>query len=79
MRAELWRRTLPERARAATIDFDALAERYQLSGGFIKVACERAVYVAGSNNTEIDEDMIKQTVERMYRERGKLSTVGALE
>ncbi|HEU4734810.1 MAG TPA: ATP-binding protein [Kofleriaceae bacterium] len=79
MRAELWRRTLPERARSATIDFDALAERYQLSGGFIKVACERAAYVAGSNNTEIDEDMIRQTVERMYRERGKLSTVGPLE
>ncbi|HET7505546.1 MAG TPA: ATP-binding protein [Kofleriaceae bacterium] len=79
MRAELWRRTLPERARSATIDFDALAERYQLSGGFIKVACERAAYVAGSNNTEIDDDMIRQTVERMYRERGKLSTVGPLE
>ncbi len=79
MRAELWRRTLPERARAATIDFDALADRYQLSGGFIKVACERAAYVAGSNNTEIDEEMIRQTVERMYRERGKLSSVGPLE
>jgi len=79
MRAELWRRTLPERARAATIDFDALADRYQLSGGFIKVACERAAYVAGANHTEIDEDMIRQTVERMYRERGKLSSVGPLE
>ena len=79
MRAELWRRTLPERARAATIDFEALADRYQLSGGFIKVACERAAYVAGSNHTEIDEDMIRQTVERMYRERGKLSSVGPLE
>jgi hypothetical protein len=79
MRAELWRRTLPERARAATIDFDALAERYQLSGGFIKVACERAVYVAGSNNVDIDEDLLRQTVERMYRERGKLSSVGPLD
>jgi len=79
MRAELWRRTLPERARAATIDFDGLAERYQLSGGFIKVACERAAYVAGSNNSEIDDDMLRQTVERMYRERGKLSSVGPLE
>jgi hypothetical protein len=79
MRAELWRRTLPERARAATIDFDALAERYQLSGGFIKVACERAAYVAGSNDIEIDEDMLRQTIERMYRERGKLSSVGPLE
>jgi SpoVK/Ycf46/Vps4 family AAA+-type ATPase len=79
MRAELWRRTLPQRARSAEIDFDALAERYQLSGGFIKVACERAAYVAGSNGTEIDEAMLRQTVERMYRERGKLSSVGPLE
>jgi hypothetical protein len=79
MRAELWRRTLPERARAATIDFDALADRYQLSGGFIKVACERAAYVAGANDLEIDEDLLRQTIERMYRERGKLSSVGPLE
>jgi hypothetical protein len=79
MRAELWRRTLPERSRSATIDFDALAERYQLSGGFIKVACERAAYVAGSNHTEIDEDLLRLTIERMYRERGKLSSVGPLD
>jgi SpoVK/Ycf46/Vps4 family AAA+-type ATPase len=79
MRAELWRRTLPERARAATIDFDALAERYELSGGFIKVACERAAYVAGASGSEIDDDLLRATVERMYRERGKLSTVGPLE
>ena len=79
MRAELWRRTLPERARAATIDFDAIADRYELSGGFIKVACERAAYVAGANNTEIDDDLLKTTIERMYRERGKVSTAGRLE
>jgi len=79
MRAELWRRTLPERARTATIDFEALAERYELSGGFIKVACERAAYVAGSNKVEIDEELLRATIERMYRERGKLSSVGPLE
>ena len=79
MRAELWQRTLPQRARAATIDFEALAERYELSGGFIKVACERAVYVAGANNTEIDEALLRATVERMYRERGKVSATGRLE
>jgi hypothetical protein len=79
MRAELWRRTLPERARAATVDFTALAEKYELSGGFIKVACERAAYVAGAAGTEIDEALLRQTVERMYRERGKLSAVGRLE
>jgi hypothetical protein len=79
MRAELWRRTLPGRARAATIDFDAISDAYELSGGFIKVACERAAYVAGANNTEIDAELLKTTIERMYRERGKVSTAGRLE
>ncbi|MBV8756073.1 MAG: ATP-binding protein [Deltaproteobacteria bacterium] len=79
MRAELWRRTLPERSRKADIDFDALAEKYELTGGFIKVACERAAYVAGAASTDIDEELLRATVERMYRERGKLSTVGPLE
>ena len=79
MRAELWRRTLPERARAATIDFEALADRYELSGGFIKVACERAAYMAGAANTKISHDLLHHTVDRMYRERGKLSSVGPLE
>jgi hypothetical protein len=79
MRAELWRRTLPERSRKADIDFEALAEKFELTGGFIKVACERAAYVAGANGVDIDEPLLRSTIERMYRERGKLSTVGPLE
>jgi hypothetical protein len=80
LRAELWRRTLPEVARAgATINYEELAEKFELTGGFIKVACERAAYVAGANHTNIDNDLLCATVERMYRERGKLSTVGPLE
>ncbi|HUJ60833.1 MAG TPA: ATP-binding protein [Kofleriaceae bacterium] len=78
-RAELWRRTLPVVGRADGIDFDGLAERYELSGGFIKVACERAAYVAGATGAEIDDALLRATIERMYRERGKLSTVGPLE
>jgi SpoVK/Ycf46/Vps4 family AAA+-type ATPase len=78
MRAELWRRTLSARS-ASDIDFDALSEKYELSGGFIKVACERAAYVAGGAGTEITETVLRRTIERMYRERGKLSAVGPLE
>ena len=48
MRAELWRRTLPKERSSKDIDFDALADMYELSGGFIKVACERTAYVAGA-------------------------------
>jgi SpoVK/Ycf46/Vps4 family AAA+-type ATPase len=77
MRAELWRRTLPRTT--GPIDLDVLAEKYELTGGFIKVACERAAYVAGAAQTEIDEELLHRTIERMYRERGKLSTVGPLE
>jgi hypothetical protein len=80
MRAELWRRTLPRRSgEAAELDFDALSEKYELSGGFIKVACERAAYVAGAEGAEIDEALPRQTIERMYRERGKVSATGRLE
>jgi hypothetical protein len=43
------------------------------------VACERAAYVAGANSADITEDLLRATVERMYRERGKLSAVGPLE
>ncbi len=78
MRAELWRRTLPERS-SRTIDYDALADKYELSGGFIKVACERTAYVAGAEGVDIDEHMLRATVERMYRERGKVSANGRLE
>jgi SpoVK/Ycf46/Vps4 family AAA+-type ATPase len=79
MRAELWRRTLPAEARGRDIDFAELAEAYELSGGFIKVACERAAYLAAGANRLIDASLIHQTVVRMYRERGKLSPVGPLE
>lgn len=79
MRAELWRRTLPKNANRDAIDFEALADRYELSGGFIKVACERAAYVAGADDGELDEPLLRHTIERMYRERGKLSSVGPLE
>ena len=79
MRAELWRRTLPTRGRSVTIDYEALAESYELSGGFIKVACERSAYVAGAAGGEIDERLLRATIERMYRERGKFSAAGRLE
>jgi SpoVK/Ycf46/Vps4 family AAA+-type ATPase len=80
MRAELWRRTLPRRGQEPPqVDYDALADKYELSGGFIKVACERAAYVAGASGTDIDEELLHQTIERMYRERGKVSATGRLE
>jgi len=42
----------------------------------IQVACKRAAYVAGASKTEIDEELLRSTIERMYRKRGNLSSVG---
>jgi len=79
MRSELWRRILPVAAREEPINFERLADRYELSGGFIKVACERAAYMAGAAKQKISEELLHHTVERMYRERGKLSSQGPLD
>lgn len=79
MRAELWRRAIPKSAEVAEIDFDELGERFELSGGFIKVAAERSAFQAASNGEPMSMDGIVVTVHRMYRERGKLTAVGRLE
>ncbi|HTL86546.1 MAG TPA: ATP-binding protein, partial [Acidimicrobiia bacterium] len=79
MRSQLWRRTLPVTLRDDDIDFHELAEDFELSGGFIKVACERAAYMANAAGSRITSALLRRTIERMYRERGKLSAVGPLE
>jgi hypothetical protein len=79
MRAELWRRIIPKEAEVADLDFRALAERYELSGGYIKIAAERAAFMAAGAGHPIGMDIVGRTIERMYRERGKLSAVGKLE
>jgi AAA+ superfamily predicted ATPase len=79
LRAELWRRVIPPQAEVAGLDFQQLAERFELSGGFIKVAAERAAFVAAAKGVPIDMPLIITAVERMYRERGKLRALGKLE
>lgn len=79
MRAELWRRAIPKSAEVAEIDYEELGERFELSGGFIKVAAERSAFQAASNGEPMSMDGIVVTVHRMYRERGKLTAVGRLE
>ncbi len=79
MRAELWRRVIPKTAEVAAIDYDALGERFELSGGFIKVAAERSAFQAAAQGGPMSMDGLVETVHRMYRERGKLTAVGRLE
>jgi hypothetical protein len=79
MRAELWRRVIPKAAEVAALDFEELGERFELSGGFIKVAAERAAFQAAATDEPISMNGLVVTIHRMYRERGKLTAVGRLE
>jgi AAA+ superfamily predicted ATPase len=79
MRAELWRRVIPKTAEVAEIDFEEVGERFELSGGFIKVAAERSAFQAAAMGEPITMNRLVQTIHRMYRERGKLTPVGRLE
>jgi SpoVK/Ycf46/Vps4 family AAA+-type ATPase len=79
LRQELWRRAFPRAARTRGLNHAVLAERYEMSGGYIKLACERAAFIAAGRSTDITMPILEETVDRMYRERGKLSAVGRLE
>jgi hypothetical protein len=79
IRERLWRRAFPARAATQGIRHRELAERFELSGGYIKVAVERAAFLAAGRGEPITMAILNDTVERMYRERGKLSAMGRLE
>lgn len=79
MRTELWRRAFPKRAATTGLDYEELAERFEMSGGYIKLAAERSAFVAAGRHQSITMPALIETIERMYRERGKLSYVGRLE
>jgi len=69
----------PRKASTSGLDYKDLAERFELSGGYIKVAAEQAAFIAAGRQQPIQMATLIDTVERMYRERGKLSPVGKLE
>jgi hypothetical protein len=79
MRAELWRRAIPRTAEVGDIDYEELGERFELSGGFIKVAAERSAFQAAAMSEPMSTQGLVVTIHRMYRERGKLTAVGRLE
>lgn len=79
MRTELWRRAIPGTADVGDIDYEELGERFELSGGFIKVAAERSAFQAAAMGEPMSTQGLVVTIHRMYRERGKLTAVGRLE
>jgi hypothetical protein len=78
-RAELWRAHLPpELPRAGELTFDALAHKYQLSGGYIRNACLRAAFLAAQEETALHQHHLERAVALEFAELGKLSTTGTV-
>jgi ATPase family associated with various cellular activities (AAA)/Winged helix domain, variant len=78
-RVDLWHRMLPaEVPLAEDIDFEQLADRYELSGGFIRNIVLRAAYASARDGVPIDMAHLVRAAELEYRERGSLLVGGRL-
>jgi hypothetical protein len=73
-RAALWRAMLPGAApTAAGIDFDALARRYAMSGGYIRNAVLRAAFLAANDGAAIGAPHLERAARLEYEVMGKLT------
>jgi hypothetical protein len=79
-RAQLWRAHLPpDLPRDGELVFDALARKYQLSGGYIRNACLRAAFLAAQEETALHQRHLERAVALEFAELGKLTASGSLD
>ena len=69
-RAKLWAFLLPQKAHKNNIDFQRLAEGFEMSGGHIKNAVFRACIQAASQNSLVTTEMLWDAAVHEYREMG---------
>ena len=73
-RATLWRAMLPDAAPAeAGVDFEALAGRYAMSGGYIRNAALRAAFLAANDGAPIGRVHFERAARLEYEAMGKLA------
>ncbi|HEX4453209.1 MAG TPA: ATP-binding protein [Kofleriaceae bacterium] len=79
-REQLWRAHLPpELPKAGEFALDALARKYQLSGGYIRNACLRAAFLAAREEAVLHQHHLERAVALEFAELGKLSSGGAID
>jgi SpoVK/Ycf46/Vps4 family AAA+-type ATPase len=73
-REQLWRSMIPTTAPlAGDVDFGALADRFQMTGGYIKNAAMRAAYLAAtSEHKVISQGLLIKAAALEWEEMGKL-------
>jgi SpoVK/Ycf46/Vps4 family AAA+-type ATPase len=76
-RAQLWRVMIPSRAPLADdIDFDNLAKRFEMTGGYIKNAAVRAAYLASHERSRIGMNHLVRAARAEYEAMGKIAHQG---
>jgi SpoVK/Ycf46/Vps4 family AAA+-type ATPase len=71
-RALLWRKLLPPEAGVTAAPFDRLAERFEMTGGYIKNAIVRAAVIAAREGRTLTVDDLWTGAHAEYAEMGKV-------
>ncbi|HEX4455060.1 MAG TPA: ATP-binding protein [Kofleriaceae bacterium] len=80
MREQLWRALIPAQVPVqGTLDFATLAQRFRLSGGYIRNATLRAAFLAAEEGTSLTHEHLERAIRMEFREIGKLAESGTLE
>jgi SpoVK/Ycf46/Vps4 family AAA+-type ATPase len=73
-RAKLWRAMIPGAAPVeAGVDFDALARRFAMSGGYIRNAALRAAFIAADEDRCIMQVHLEHAAHAEYEAMGKIA------
>jgi hypothetical protein len=79
-REKLWRVHVPESIpRAGDLDLRALAERHEMSGGYIRNCVLRAAFLAAGESVPLSQAHLERAVQLEYRSAGRMSEKGILE
>jgi len=80
MRKRLWAAHIPtETPIAGDFNFDELARRFPLSGGYIRNSALRAAFLAAQERRPLSQQHLLRAITLEYRDLGKLSTDGRME
>jgi ATP-dependent 26S proteasome regulatory subunit len=78
-RREIWVGNLTGKVNLSNIDFDYLAQKIELSGGYIKNIIQNALFLAAKEGDSVNMKHILQSACNEYLKLGKLMTPADFE
>jgi hypothetical protein len=80
MREQLWKSLIPAQVPIrGKLDFATLAQRFRLSGGYIRNAALRGAFLAAEEGVALTHEHLERAIRMEFREIGKLAETGTLE